>query len=383
MGRILFDLSVCQPNGSGKYHGGGVYGIIVFKALAELYHSYISVYLDVNKFISEEALNIIKKYNIKKYDSSIFTLKDVVVKEEFSILYSPLFKTEYLAIKDIPILLTIHGLRALEMNRDKYEYLYSRSIWSFLKSFLKHINFIYYYLHKRYLTQYSFIEKNNNIDIVTVSEHSKYSILSFYANVGKDIEVYYSPSTCCLDISTIQPYANYKYYLLVSANRWLKNSYRAILALDQLFSEGKINASVIVLGLKKNSFIMSKIKNKSHFVLLEYVDNNVLESLYKGAYALIYPTLNEGFGYPPLEAMKYGTPVLSSPFSAITEICGDSLIYFNPYSIHEIKNRLLYLDNKDVMNDYSLRVIEKYEKIAKRQAEDLDKLVNKIVSYLL
>lgn len=59
---------------------------------------------------------------------------------------------------------------------------------------------------------------------------------------------------------------------------------------------------------------MSKIKNKSHFVLLEYVDNNVLESLYKGAYALIYPTLNEGFGYPPLEAMKYGTPVLSSPF---------------------------------------------------------------------
>ena len=63
MGRILFDLAVCQPNGSGKYHGGGVYGIIVFKALAELYHSYISVYLDVNKFISEEALNIIKKYN--------------------------------------------------------------------------------------------------------------------------------------------------------------------------------------------------------------------------------------------------------------------------------------------------------------------------------
>jgi len=43
----------------------------------------------------------------------------------------------------------------------------------------------------------------------------------------------------------------------------------------------------------------------------------------------------------------------------------------------------LYLDNKDVLNDYSLRVIEKYEKIAKRQAEDLDKLVNKIVSYLL
>ena len=55
MGRILFDLAVCQPNGSGKYHGGGVYGIIVFKALAELYHSYISVYLDVNKIISEEA----------------------------------------------------------------------------------------------------------------------------------------------------------------------------------------------------------------------------------------------------------------------------------------------------------------------------------------
>ena len=89
-----------------------------------------------------------------------------------------------------------------------------------------------------------------------------------------------------------------------------------MLALDKLFDTNPdICDSVKVLGLKTDTRVYKRIHNKEKFEILGYQSQNDLERLYAGAYALIYPTLNEGFGYPPLEAMKYSVPVVSSPFS--------------------------------------------------------------------
>ena len=148
----------------------------------------------------------------------------------------------------------------------------------------------------------------------------------------KRIKVMYSVSTTPEGYEKTKPYTTDKYYLIVSANRWLKNAYRAIQAFDRLFDNPQyaIKGKVVVLGLSKDTSIYKRIKHKERFELLGYVDQDTLESLYKGAYALVYPSLNEGFGYPPLEAMKYGTPVIASPFASITEVCGDSVLYANP-----------------------------------------------------
>ena len=74
--------------------------------------------------------------------------------------------------------------------------------------------------------------------------------------------------------------------------------------------------------------------------------------------------------------MKYGKPVISSPFSSISEICGDSVLYFNPFDIMEIYNRILMLLNKDIYNSLSTKSIERYKIISTKQAQDLDKLID-------
>ena len=61
-----------------------------------------------------------------------------------------------------------------------------------------------------------------------------------------------------------------------------------------------------------------------------YVDQPTLARLIRGARALIYPSKLEGFGLPPLEAMRLGTPVFATKGTSVPEVCGDACIYFEP-----------------------------------------------------
>ncbi|MBI4635693.1 MAG: glycosyltransferase family 4 protein [Candidatus Rokubacteria bacterium] len=61
-----------------------------------------------------------------------------------------------------------------------------------------------------------------------------------------------------------------------------------------------------------------------------YVGAPALAGLYRGARALVHPSLSEGFGLPPLEAMACATPALVSRIPALEEVCGDAALYFDP-----------------------------------------------------
>ena len=65
-------------------------------------------------------------------------------------------------------------------------------------------------------------------------------------------------------------------------------------------------------------------------------DEELLPMLYRGAAALVYPSLYEGFGLPPLEAMTYGCPVIAGHVSAIPEVLGDAAAYFDPYRLETL-----------------------------------------------
>lgn len=69
----------------------------------------------------------------------------------------------------------------------------------------------------------------------------------------------------------------------------------------------------------------------SRMKLLGYVTDAQLRALYEGAAAFVYPSLYEGFGIPPLEAMALGCPVIASRAAAIPEACGDAALYFDPH----------------------------------------------------
>ena len=82
----------------------------------------------------------------------------------------------------------------------------------------------------------------------------------------------------------------------------------------------------------------------------EYVSVPMLVTLIRGARAVLFPSLYEGFGLPVLEAMRLGTPVVTSRTSSLPEIAGDAALYVNPYETDDIARAI-----KTIAADAGLR----------------------------
>jgi glycosyltransferase involved in cell wall biosynthesis len=385
MKKILFDLSACQPLGHIKFHGGGIYGYIVFEKIINIAPEKIVAYWDSSCFMDAHIKDLISSKNIECKDAKFCTFKQAIDDDNIGLIYSPLYREEYKVAfnTNIPFFITVHGLRKLEMNRDPQEIYYANSLVQKIKCLIKKTP-LYRLLYNHFFTTYKNLLEAPNVNIITVSQHSMNSLQFFYPNITTNkINVFYSPSTTYKDYEKTTPFSNDKYYLIVSGDRWLKNSFRAMQALDILFSQDKsVDGYAIVTGLPKNNSLIRRLRNRDRFVIKDYVNKDQLESLLKGAYALIYPSLNEGFGYPPLEAMKYGTPVISSPFASITEVCGDAVLYANPYSPAEIAMRILDLNEKKEYEKYSQSAIDRYNFILKKQNSDLQEMVSLLLNRL-
>lgn len=79
-----------------------------------------------------------------------------------------------------------------------------------------------------------------------------------------------------------------------------------------------------------------------------YVEDAELVALYKSASFFVYPSLHEGFGIPPLEAMSAGCPVLSSNIPVLMNTCGDAALYFDPTNSDQLADQIknMILDDK-------------------------------------
>ena len=73
---------------------------------------------------------------------------------------------------------------------------------------------------------------------------------------------------------------------------------------------------------------------------LNYVSYSELPKIINNAIALVFPSLWEGFGFPVLEAMACGTPVITSNLSSLPEVAGDAAILINPYNTSEITDAM-------------------------------------------
>lgn len=91
--------------------------------------------------------------------------------------------------------------------------------------------------------------------------------------------------------------------------------------------------------------------NLSHAVkYLGYVEEEELRALYDHAACFVFPSFYEGFGFPPLEAMACGCPVIASNAASMPEVCGDAVLYCNPHSPQDIADKIALL-----MSDSALR----------------------------
>lgn len=388
MKKVLFDLSVCQPIGNSKFHGGGVYGCIVAKQIIQEYPKQIGVIYDYSRFLSEDVKDLISERGIVSYNLVDTDRLSAFKDGGFDRFYSPLYDQSYTSLMEngVDIMITVHGLRALEKNRDVYEWRYAQDFKGIIKVLLKWTP-VYSLLDRKYRMQYKRLLDYEKARIVTVSEHSKASLRFFFPNLKDErIVVRYSPNTSVeqeITTNTKKPIKiEGRYYLIVSANRWLKNSFRAIKAIEQLVDKNVgLKSHFVVVGINERHPIAKSIKHKEYFSFLDYVDQSALNLLFENAYALIYPTLNEGFGYPPLEAMRFGVPVLASAVTSIPEICRDAVIYFNPYSLDEIANRIIQMEESAVHEEYVSRAKKRYAEVKSKQNTDLVNLIQEIVNW--
>jgi glycosyltransferase involved in cell wall biosynthesis len=100
-------------------------------------------------------------------------------------------------------------------------------------------------------------------------------------------------------------------------------------------------ATLAVVGAGGHLFAKTQLGSMAEGVrLLGRVEDEVLPALYSGAAGFVYPSIYEGFGLPPLEAMACGTPIAVSDIPVHREVFGNRAIYFDPFNPQELSESL-------------------------------------------
>ncbi|AIR62964.1 glycosyl transferase family 1 [Cedecea neteri] len=102
---------------------------------------------------------------------------------------------------------------------------------------------------------------------------------------------------------------------------------------------------LIVVGGIGTAFSKVNLSQHEKIIFCGYLSDQELQLKYKEASIFVYPSLYEGFGLPPLEAMQRGCPVMASDRTSIPEVCGDAAYYFNPEDAVDFTKKLHKLIN--------------------------------------
>lgn len=179
--------------------------------------------------------------------------------------------------------------------------------------------------------------------VVTVSETSKQDILEFLPNAEGKIEVLYNrleedwfgPAPG-LDLSAMGIGRD---YLLYVGNF---KKHKGVATLMEAYSRIQDPPPLVLAGRtgEIDSDLNDRIQSLPRVRLLGHADRPLLHQLYSQAMLFVMPSLYEGFGYPPLEAMSVGTPVLSSDAPALQEVLAAGVEFFERGSAESLREKL-------------------------------------------
>ncbi len=381
MKKVLFDGTAIQPSTKASFHGGSEYAKCVLREILNQGKN-IDIIFYNNLPIPPDIMATLDSHHIKThYTASKNDLYKFIDLEGYDLFYSPLPYAYYDYNGNTTIIGVIHGLRTIEFPWDRYYHKFINTpVKKFIGRIISYTPFLWQILKKRNISKFSKLLLNPKFKFITVSEHSKYSLVKFYPSLNeKDIEVCYSPLDT-ISHEKVETRNNVeKYFLLVSGNRAEKNIIRAVSALDNLFTKGLLTTYKVKITGVTNPKIFSHIKNSEKFEFLPYISSAELNKLYRNAFCFIYPSLNEGFGYPPLQAMACHIPVIASSATSIPEVCGNAALYFSPTNIDDLENRILQIAlNSQIRESLIESGNKRLEEIKFRQKKDLEKLINLI-----
>lgn len=224
--------------------------------------------------------------------------------------------------------------------------------------------------------------------IITVSKFSKSEITKY--THAKDNKVTVIPNGVDYLRFIPQPatqdnniYIPKKYLLFVGNVKPHKNLLTLLKAFAILL-ESEPEYDMLIVG-KKDGFITGDTQVgsilesnpllKKRVIFTGYVEDDQLPKLYQHASLLVFPSVYEGFGLPPLEAMASGCPVVASSAASIPEVCSDAALYFEPQNYQELGLKL-----KEVLGSPSVR-----QKLVRKGYENIklyswDKAANRHVA---
>jgi len=200
--------------------------------------------------------------------------------------------------------------------------------------------------------------------VLTVSEASKRDILRFFNVSAGKVEVvpnaiddrFGIPPT---DEEVAQVRERYQLqapFLLYAGNiKPHKNLERLIEAFGDVRRRGFDRLKLLIIGDQVTKYAtlrhaVHRCKLHTHVRFFGFVPDRMLAVLYRLADAFVFPSLYEGFGLPPLEAMACGTPVVTSNVSSLPEVVGDAALLVDPYDTRAIADAL-----ERVLSDEALR----------------------------
>lgn len=218
--------------------------------------------------------------------------------------------------------------------------------------------------------------------ILTPSENTKKDIAKLYSPKAKIIVTPLGIKQSETGEQGFERMIHEPYILYLGTVEPRKNLSVLIDAFNELKKEKNIPHKLVLAGDIgwKSKTIMKKIKNKE-IILTGYLSGKDKERWYKGAEIFVYPSIYEGFGLPPLEAMSYGIPVICSTGGSLKELFQNHALTFEPSDKELLKKHILA-----VLNDLNLREKlvsngEKYseqftwEKTARKTLEAFDELI--------
>jgi glycosyltransferase involved in cell wall biosynthesis len=194
-----------------------------------------------------------------------------------------------------------------------------------------------------------------NVDsIITVSENTKQDVVDRYG--VNDQKVTAIPLAIDDELSrsvspdeTREVLSRYSveepYLLYVGTIEPRKNIPRLIRAFDRAKIRYGFDHKLVIVGKKGWLFddvfdIVQELGISDQVVFTGFVPDEDLPGLYGSADGFVFPSLYEGFGLPPLEAMSYGTPVIVANSSSLPEVVGDAGLLIDPKNVDDIADKI-------------------------------------------
>lgn len=225
--------------------------------------------------------------------------------------------------------------------------------------------------------------------VIAISQHTKKDLMKLLKVPAKKIEVIYNGLSESFDRAGATRQRRIPFLLYTGVWSVHKNLPRLIEAFHLLKKEKKLPLKLVITGKYEPKYskikeAVKKLKLEKEVIFTGLVPEKELIKLYQTAEIFVFPSLYEGFGLPPLEAMKCGTPVVASNASSIPEICGKSnAVFFDPYDVKDIADKIYKVyKNKALQKRLIARGLDHAEKFSwKVTAEKTFEIIQKCLSH--